>query len=65
MWSLVFVTVVPWTSVDVVSELGTYTSLNKCAYSQNITQSSASENDPNGLLLCIKDFKNTYKAEEK
>lgn len=64
MWSLVLVTVVPWASVDVLGELGTYTSLNKCAYAQNINQSSVTEKDPNGILLCIKDFKNTYRAKE-
>lgn len=64
MWSLVLVTVVPWTSVDVVREMGIYTTLNKCAYVQNINQSSASENDPNGLLLCVKDFKNTHGVEK-
>ena len=60
MWSLVLVTVMPWASVDVVSEVGIYTKLNKCAYAQNVTQPSVSSKDPNGLLLCIKDFKNPY-----
>ena len=64
IWSLVLVTVMPWASVDMISEIGIYTSLNKCAYAQNVTQSSVSSKDPNGLLLCIKDFKNPY-GEEK
>jgi len=64
MWSLVLVTVMPWASVNVQSEIGIYTSLNKCAYAQNVTQPSVSSKDPNGLLLCIKDYKNPY-GEEK
>ena len=64
MWSLVLVTVMPWASVDMISEIGIYTSLNKCAYAQNVTQSSVSSKDPNGLLLCIKDFKNPYGEEQ-
>ena len=64
IWSLVIVTVMPWASVDMISEIGIYTSLNKCAYAQNVTQSSVSSKDPNGLLLCIKDFKNPYGEEQ-
>ena len=64
IWSLVLVTVMPWASVDMIREIGIYTSLNKCAYAQNVTQSSVSSKDPNGLLLCIKDFKNPYGEEQ-
>ena len=64
IWSLVLVTVMPWASVDMISEIGIYKSLNKCAYAQNVTQSSVSSKDPNGLLLCIKDFKNPYGEEQ-
>ena len=64
IWSLVLVTVMPWASVDMISEIGIYTSLNKCAYAQNVPQSSVSSKDPNGLLLCIKDFKNPYGEEQ-
>ena len=64
IWSLVLVTVMPWASVDMISEIGIYTSLNKCAYAQNVTQSSVSSKDPNGLLLRIKDFKNPYGEEQ-
>jgi len=64
MWSLVLVTVVPWASLDVLGEVGTYTAFNQCVYAQHITQPSVSAKDPNGFLLCIKDFKHTTRAEE-
>ena len=64
MWSLVLVTVVPMASVDVVREIGMYKAFNQCVYAQHITQSSVSARDSNGLLLCVKDFKNTHGVEQ-
>jgi hypothetical protein len=64
MWSLVLFTVIPFDSLMMLGEIGQYTTLNKCAYAQNITQPTVSSTNPNGLLLCIKDYKNTYGAEQ-
>jgi len=64
MWSLVLFVVVPLGPLEMMGEIGQYNTLNKCAYAQNITQPTISSTNPNGLLLCIKDYKNTYGAKE-
>jgi recombinational DNA repair protein (RecF pathway) len=52
-------------SLEMLGEIGYYAAFNKCVYAQNQVQSKVTAQDPNGLLLCIKDFKNTYEAKEK
>lgn len=65
MWSLVLYTIVPMQSLVVLGELGYYTALNKCVYAQNQIQSSVTAQDPNGLLLCVKNLKNTSLLENE
>lgn len=65
MWSLVLYTIIPMQSLVVLGEIGYYTAFNKCVYAQNLTQSSVTAQDPNGLLLCVKNFKNTSLQENE
>ena len=64
MWSLVLFIIVPFEPLEMMSEIGQYKAFNQCVYSQNITQPTISSTNPDGLLLCIKDYKNTYGAEQ-
>ena len=64
MWSLVLFIVVPFGPLEMMGEIGQYKALNQCAYVQNTTQPTISSTNPNGLLLCIKDYKNTHGAEQ-
>jgi hypothetical protein len=64
MWSLVLFIVVPFEPLEMMGEIGQYKAFNQCAYAQNTTQPTISSTNPDGLLLCIKDYKNTYGAEQ-
>ena len=64
MWSLVLFTIVPMKPLFMLGKIAQYKSFNQCVYAQNITQPTVSSTNPDGLLLCIKDFKNTYGEEQ-
>lgn len=64
MWSLVLYTIVPMQSLALLGELGYYTSFNQCVYAQSLAQSVVTQQDSNGLLLCVKNFKNTVTNKE-
>ena len=63
MWSLVLFTIVPMEPLFMLGEIGQYKAFNQCVYAQNITQPAVSSTNPDGLLFCIKDFKNPYGEE--
>ena len=64
MWSLVLFVIVPFEPLEMLGEIGKYNAFNQCVYAQHITQPTISSTNPDGLLLCIKDYKNTYGAEQ-
>jgi len=64
MWSLILFVIAPFEPLEMMGEIGHYKAFNQCVYAQNITQPTISSSNPNGLLLCIKDYKNTYGAEQ-
>ena len=64
MWSLVLFTIVPMKHLFMLGEIGQYKAFNQCVYAQHITQPTISSTNPDGLLLCIKDYKITYGAEQ-
>lgn len=64
MWSLVLFIVVPFEPLEMMGEIGQYKAFNQCVYAQHITQPTTSSTNPDSLLLCIKDYKNTYGAEQ-
>lgn len=64
MWSLVLFVIVPLEPLEMMGEIGQYKAFNQCVYAQHITQPTISSSNPNGLLLCIKDYKNTHGAEQ-
>ena len=64
MWSLVLMIFAPMEPPLTLGVLGVYEQFNQCVYMQNLGQSEVVSQDSNGILLCVKDFKNTYGAEQ-
>ena len=59
MWSLILVVFAPLETPLLLGELGKYEAFNQCVYFQSIGQSEVVAQDSNGVLFCVKDFKNT------
>ena len=64
MWSLILVMFAPLEPPFLLGELGRYEAFNQCVYFQNVGQSEVTIQDTDSILFCVKDFKNTYGAEE-
>ena len=64
MWSLILVMFTPLEPPFLLGEISRHETFGQCVYFQNTGQSEVTIQDTGSILFCVKDFKNTYGAEE-